>query len=230
MAAVLPALAQTPTLRIARIENIPDQAVGAELLRTVYRRAGIGIEFVDMPAKRALAESSEGRVDGEVQRIRAVGEQYPTLLAVPVPINFIEPAAFTTRLEFAVAGWQSLRPYSLAIVRGVGSSERGTQGMPRVEAVASMDQLMQMVASGRVEVGVNDRFSGLLVLRRLGLDKLVHPLAPPLERIELFHFVHTRHRELIPRLEEQLRTMQASGELERLRAAISARLLGEAAR
>lgn len=216
------------TLHLARLENIPDQAVGAEILKAVYLRLGIPVDFVDMPAKRALIESSQGRVDGEVQRILAVEQEYPTLIPVRVSINYIEPAVFSKRLDFQVDGWESIRPYQIGIVRGVGSSERGTKGMPRVEAVSTMDQLMLMLASDRLDVAVNDRFSGLLVCARLHLEKSVRPLSPPLEHIPLYHFLHRRHAELVPRVEEALRQMQASGELEQLRREITERLLGQA--
>src|SRR5260221_10326738 len=65
-------------LRLARIENIPDQFVGGEILKAVYQRLGIAVEFIDLPAKRALVESSQGRVDGEVHRILAVQSEFPS--------------------------------------------------------------------------------------------------------------------------------------------------------
>jgi len=229
LAALQPAVAQT-VLRLARIENIPDQAVGAELLREVYRRAGVAVEFVDLPAKRALVESSSGRLDGEVHRIFDVQREFPTLIALQPPINQIEPTVFSRGLRFPVAGWDSIRPYSIGIVRGVGSSERGTQGMARVEPVASMEQLMTMLDGGRFEVAVNDRFSGLLVNRRLRLETRVLPLAPPLETLQLHHFLHERHRALLPRIEAELRAMQASGELARLRQGIMDKMLDDAQR
>jgi uncharacterized membrane protein len=70
------------SLRFARVEDIPDQLVGSLILEVVYRRLDIAVEFVDMPAKRALVESSEGRVDREVQRLLDVGREYPSLIAV----------------------------------------------------------------------------------------------------------------------------------------------------
>jgi len=216
------------SLRFARIENIPDQVVGAEILVAVYRHLNISIEFIDMPAKRSLIESSQGHLDGEVQRVLAVGSEYPSLLPVQPSINYIEPAAFVKKLDFRVAGWNSVAPYSIGIVRGVGSSERGTQGMSRVEAVPSMDQLMGMLANDRLDVAVNDLFSGLLVNRRLHLDATIRPLSPVLEHIPLYHFLHERHRDLIPRVEQVLREMTASGELERLRQEITARMIKEA--
>lgn len=222
-----PATAET-VLRIARLENIPDQLVGGEILKAVYQRLNIVIEFVDLPAKRSLVESSQGRVDGEVHRILAVQNEFPSLIPVRPSINYIEPSAFVKQRDFRIDGWSSIAPYSIGIVRGVGSSERGTNGMGRVEAVATMDQLMQMLDSGRIEVAVNDRFSGVLVNKRLRLDTALRPLSPALERIPLYHFLHERHRDLVPRLEAVVRAMEASGELERLRLEITTRMLRDA--
>ena len=216
------------SLRLARIENIPDQLVGSEILVAVYRRLNISIEFVDVPAKRSLVESSQGHLDGEVQRVLAVGSEYPSLLPVRPSINYIEPAVFVKKLDFRVEGWNSIAPYSIGIVRGVGSSERGTQGMSRVEAVPTMDQLMGMLASDRLDVAVNDLFSGLLVNKRLHLDATIRPLSPVLEHIPLYHFLYEGHRDLIPRVEQVLREMAASGELERLRQEFTARMIKEA--
>ncbi|WP_200956031.1 ABC transporter substrate-binding protein [Pelomonas sp. Root1444] len=206
------------TLRLARLEGVPDQRIGGEILKVAYARLGIQVQFVPVPALRSLLESSEGRVDGEVQRILLVETQYPTLIALRPSINFIEPSAFVKRLDFKVQGWPSVAPYRVGIVRGVGSSEAGTRGMRRVTAVASMEALMRMVAAERVDVAVNDRLSGALVLQQLGLESEVRPLDPPLQRVALYHFLHVKHQDLVPRVEEVLRGMAASGELEQLRA------------
>jgi ABC-type amino acid transport substrate-binding protein len=219
---------QRPTLRFSRVENIADQLVGSAILEIVYRRLDIDVEFVDMPAKRALAESSQGHVDGEVQRVLDVGREYPSLLAVQPSINYIEPAAFSKRLDFRVAGWISIAPYSIGIVRGVGSSERGTQGMARVAAVNSMDQLMEMLANDRIEIAVCDLFSGLLVVRRHHLETVVRPLLPVLQHIPLYHFLNERHRDLVGRVGKVIDEMVANGELDRLRETLTARVLGAA--
>lgn len=218
-------------LRLGRLQNVPDQFLGGEILLAVYKRLGITVEFMDLPAKRSLLESSEGRVDGEIQRILAVQDQYPTLVAVQPSFNFIEPAAFVrTGASVRVNGWNSLAPYSIGIVRGVGSSERGTQGMRAVQAVTTMENLMQSLEAGRFEVAVNDRFSGLLVIRRLGLDGKVQPLDPPLEHIPLYHFLHERHRDLVGRVGQVIRSMQASGELDRVRQQVMEGMLAGAQR
>jgi polar amino acid transport system substrate-binding protein len=42
-----------------------------------------------MPAERAPLESSEGRVDGEIQRVLDVGREYPTLPVLRPSFNYI---------------------------------------------------------------------------------------------------------------------------------------------
>ena len=220
------AFAQSP-LRIARIENIPDQFVGGEILKVVYTRLNIPVELVDLPAKRALLESSTGRLDGEVQRNIMVQTQYPTLVMVRPALNYIEPSVFSKKERFEVKGWDSIKAFDIGIVRGVGTSENGTQGMKSVQAVNTLDQLMLMLAEDRVDVAVSDSFSGLAVLKRLGLKDRVRLLTPPLQKNEIYHFLHEKHRGLVPKVEQVLSEMQSSGELERLRKQIIEKYLAQ---
>lgn len=214
-------------LRFAKIV-IPDQVVGGKILQVVYRRLNIPIELVDVPANRALIESSEGRLDGEVQRNIHIQEQYPTLIRLEPAINYIEPGVFTRNLKFTVNGWDSIRDYKICIVRGVGTSEQGTKGMNDVIAVETLDQCLQMLAIDRVEVVVTDLFSGNVAVKKLKLDSAVHPLSPPLQKIETYHYLHEKHRDLIPRVEKVLQEMQASGELEQLRKQFVEEILAQA--
>lgn len=210
------AWAQAP-LRFSRIENMPDQFVGGEILRVVYSRLQLPMELVDMPAKRALIESSTGNLDGEVQRNIRVQEQYPTLLPLRPAINFIEPSVFSRNHRSDIKGWESIKDDHVGIVRGVGTSEDGTRGMRHVDAVTNLDQLMWVLAADRIDVSVCDAFSGLAALKRLGLQDSIKLQTPALQRIEIYHFLHEKHRGLIPRVERVLKEMHASGDLERLR-------------
>jgi polar amino acid transport system substrate-binding protein len=68
------------------------------------------------------------------------------------------------------------------------------------------------------------------VIRRLGLENKLQPVEPPLEHIPLYHFLHERHRELVPRVGQVIRDMQSRGELERLRHQLMEKMLAEAGR
>lgn len=219
-----PTLAQD-TIRLARIAGIPDQYVGGEMLRAVYAKLNIRLEFEDVPGKRALALSSAGEVDGEIQRIGTLSRDYPTLVQVTPAINYIEPAVFTTKLRFAVAGWDSIKDYNIGIVRGVGSSEAGTRGMAHVTATTSLENMVRMLDADRFDVMVTDLFSGLAAVRKLNLQARIYPLLPPLERIHIYHYLHERHRALVPEVGKIIAQMQASGELAALREALVKQVL-----
>jgi len=208
--AVAPSQAQD-LIRLARIADIPDQYVGGEMLRAVYAKLNIKLEFEDVPGKRALALSSAGEVDGEIQRIGTLSRDYPTLVQVTPAINYIEPAVFTTRLHFDVAGWDSIRDYSIGIVRGVGSSEAGTRGMARVTATTSLESMIKMLDADRFDVMITDLFSGLVAVRKLNLQARIYPLSPPLDRIHIYHYLHERHRALVPEVGKRIAQMEATG-------------------
>jgi ABC-type amino acid transport substrate-binding protein len=212
-------------IRLARIADIPDQYVGGEMLRAVYAKLDIKLEFEDVPGKRALALSSAGEVDGEIQRIGTLSRDYPTLVQVTPAINYIEPTVFTTKLHFDVAGWNSISDYSIGIVRGVGSSEAGTRGMTEVTATTNLESMVKMLDADRFDLMVTDLFSGLVAVRKLNLQARIHPLSPPLERINIYHYLHERHRDLVPKVGKVIAQMEASGELAALRETLVKRVL-----
>jgi ABC-type amino acid transport substrate-binding protein len=218
------ALAIEP-LHIARIPGFPDQTVSSEILKEAYRRLQIPVEFVDVPAKRALLLSSSGLLDGEVARIADVETQYPSLVRISPPINFIEPSAFSKNAKLPIHGWETLGGHTIGIVQGVGSSERGVKGLPGVQAVANQATLLKMLYAERLEVAVTDLFSGMIVLKELGLSTAIHPISPPLQKIHIYHYLHENHRGLVPKVEAVLREMERSGDLVRLREALKKQII-----
>lgn len=214
-------------LTFARIENIPDQQIGGDILVAAYKRLDIEVELHDVPAKRALALSSAGDLDGEVHRIGHLSDAYPTLLRVTPAINYIEPSAFTLGRQIDLQGWPSLRDYSIGIVRGVGSSEDGTRGIADVQAVTDLRQLFEMLNAGRFEVAICDLFSGLLAVKQLRLQRRIQALSPPLQRIDIYHHLHEKHRALVPRIAAVLQDMADSGELATLRTQLIQQYLAE---
>lgn len=160
-----------------------------------------------------------------MHRIANLARDYPTLVQISPAINYIEPSVFTTTLVFDVRGWDSIRDYSIGIVRGVGSSEAGTRGMSRVTAAASLENMIQMLDAERFDLMVTDLFSGRVAVRKLNLQARIHPLMPPLQRIDIYHYLHERHRPLVPKVEKVIQEMSASGELARLRETLVRQIL-----
>jgi ABC-type amino acid transport substrate-binding protein len=218
--------AQQP-LRFTQIVDTPDQAIGAVIVKAAYEKLDIPVEFVILPGKRALAESSEGRADGEVHRVVEIGEEYPTLLRVPTPINYIESSVFSKEHEFEVTKCAALQGYPIGIVRGVKHSQLCTQGMENVFAGDDLTGVMRMLNAGRIELLITARINGLLMIKKLGLDA-IQALSPPLSRFWVYHYLHERHRKLVPTIDAIFKTMQENGELEALREQAVQQLLQKA--
>jgi ABC-type amino acid transport substrate-binding protein len=222
------ASAQQP-LKFTQIVDTPDQAIGAAIVKAAYEKLGIPVEFEILPGKRALTESSEGRADGEVHRIFEIGNAYPTLLRVPTPINYIEPSAFSKKHNFEVTDCAALQGYQIGVVQGVKHSQLCTQGMENVFVGDDLTGVMRMLDAGRIDLLITARINGLLLAKELGLGA-IKPLSPPLSRLWVYHYLHERHKDLVPTIDAVFKAMQESGELETLREQAVQQLLQKAAK
>jgi len=202
--------------KIAKIESAPGLAFNGKLLEEIYKRADLKLEFVTLPGKRALIESSTGRIDGELSRIYEIGQEYPTLKRVPTPYGYVEPTAFTKKLNFTVSGWDSLKGYKIGVVIGIKFAELGTANQQNVSRVPRNELLFRMLERDRLDLIVMSKFNGLFYAKKFGLDS-VYPLKPALERIHVFHYLHEKHKDIVPKLDMVIKAMKKSGELEKLR-------------
>lgn len=199
------------------ISFVRDSATLADtgVVREAYARIGIEVQFEGFLAAEALEAASAGQVDAELQRIGGAQRRFPSLIPVPIPINDLQAAVFSSSYQFPIRGWHSLRPYRVGIVKGILFSERGTAGMD-VRVAADYPQVLRWLARGTVDVAVVPRIDGLEALRLSGLTG-IHELDGVLETMFLYHYVHERHRELVPRLQAVLKQMLLDGTTRRLR-------------
>lgn len=213
-------------LQFALIHDTPDQMIGAEVLKVAYKRLGIPIKIISMPGKRALIQSSNGRLDGEVHRIFEIGFSYPNLIRVPTPINFIEPTVFSIK-KFTVTDCAGLKDYHIGRVRGIRHVELCTRDMKKIKVVNHSYELMQVLNDREVDIAITARLNGVLQIKKLGFTK-VHALTPALGREPLYHYVHKKNRALVPIVNKVLIEMKESGELEQIREIVVKRMEKEA--
>jgi len=209
------AYSQQPLI-FAQINDTPDQVIGAEILKVAYQRLGIPIDILSVPGKRALIESSNGRLAGEVHRIYRVGEDYPTLVRVPTSINYIEPSVFSNNKVFSVTGCKALKDYIIGRTRGVRHAEVCTQGMAHIKVYNDSRVLMENLKLNRVELAITAKINGIIQLTKLGQHS-ISVLTPPLKKMPVYHYLHDQHKDLIPKIDKIFRSMLEAGELESIR-------------
>ena len=214
--------AQEPLI-VAYIPDSVDHHAGRAVMEEAYRRLEIPVELRGFPADEALEASNGGKVDAELMRIDGVHLRFTNLVQVPIPINFIQAAAFSKEYHFPILGWHSLRPYKIGIVKGIRFAERGTEGM-EVRAAESYVELIEWIHDGKVDVGVMPRISGLVALRRSDHAD-VKEMKGVLETMLAYHYLHRTRSDLRPRLSKVLKQMLLEGTTKRLRNEAYTRLL-----
>jgi polar amino acid transport system substrate-binding protein len=220
----LPAAATEMT--IAGVKGFSENEAGTVILTEAYRRIGITLKVKRFVGKHALEKANKGRFAGDLQRIDAIKTKYKNLIQVRPAINYLEASVFTDGLEFEVNGWESLRPYKIGIFRGMKFAEINTEGMNRTRA-PNYQTLFKLLDKGAVDLVVLPRVNGLYQRTKFGFDT-IKDLKPALLRIDLYHYVHTKNRQIIPRLSAAIDDMRDKGELQAMRDAATETLIAEA--
>lgn len=201
--------ALSQTMIFTTLESSSNSKIAESVLREAYGRLNITMRTHHVPAKRALYISNSGKVDGELHRVDGISAIWQDLIQVPVAINCIKATAYSINHHFDVKGWDSLKSYKVGIRRGVIFSWVGARELD-VTMVNKNQQLFSMLAAGRTDVIVVSLLNGLKVLES-GTYKDVIVLTPFIELYPLYHYLHVRHKGLVPKLTQVLQDMQAEG-------------------
>lgn len=207
-----------PELTLNDVNDAPfTRADGSGFLDVVageaFRRAGVTLRLVKLPAERALLNANAGIEDGDLSRIAGLEAQYLNLIKVPEKLIDWEFSAFSmdrtirTRLD-------AIRTHSIAHIKGWKIYEQMMAGAPAVTTAEDSAQLFRLLALKRVEVVLYTRWMGLAKIREQGLSGVV-ALEPPLATREMFIYLHKRHADLVPKIAAALRDLKKEGFYER---------------
>lgn len=209
--------AQAAEYEFASIQQLSEQEVGRLVLPKIYDKLDIPINITPLPGKRAEQDVKSGLKDGEIMRIWSYGEGNDSVIRVPTSYYYLLTTAFVRKGSIIdIKQHSDLAKHRLAKVRGVKHTNDITRGMPTVMDFNSSLQMLSFVSAKRADIALTNYLDGMLTIYKHKLsDKLV-PLEGNLARLELYHYVHVKHAELVPRIDNVIRTMKASGELENL--------------
>ena len=174
-----------------------------------FRRAGVRLRLVRLPAERGLINANAGVEDGDLTRIAGLEAHYPNLVRVPEKLVDWEFAAFAKDAALP-ARWETVRARPVGHIRGWKIYEKHLAGAPHVVTAEDSAQLFRQLQHDRIEVALFERWQGLSRIRRQGLAD-VHALEPPLATREMFIYLHRRHAALAPKLAAALRAIKAEG-------------------
>jgi len=185
------AMADTAALRLATTPDEPTHVLAQQILELAYARAGIQVEFVEMPFLRSLARSNGGYLDGEVARLTVIEKDYPNLVRIPVKLFDISTFAYATSPVPEVRTWLDLKDKRLGLELGVVLTDRATEGLSRTFS-SSQRQLAMMLRRGGVDLVV---YSGMKIF---GEPEFKFYRSAPLQTESMYHYLHQRKARFIP--------------------------------
>ena len=209
-----PVVAGEPTLALNDANEPPFTTAAGDgyldiIAREAFRRAGVELKLVKLPAERALLDANAGIGDGDLTRIAGLEKQYPNLVRVPEKLVDWDFAAFSKNRTIR-SNWEGVRQRAVGHIKGWKIYEQKMAGAEDIIAVDDSEQLFRLLALDRIEVALYSRWMGLALIQRQGM-KDVHILKPPLATHEMFIYLHKKHAALAPKIASALRALKAEG-------------------
>ncbi len=194
------------TLRFSAMEGSSAGDPCSVLLKQAYQNLGIDFKLLLYPGLRALEMANLGKVDGELARIEAIGDQYPNLVRVDVPLCAIEAVFVVTNTDIQINSPNELTPFALGIRRGIAFIDKELEGLDllRKVTVNNDEQLMRLLQAGAVDVVIM-MLSDALEAKRSDSTGKVRIIEPPFASYPLYHYLHKSHAALARQLKAELR-------------------------
>lgn len=214
------ALAARPRLTLANgsappLTSAPGRPGFLDLLiPEVFGRVGLDVTLIRLPFERSLLNVNAGIDDGDTFRASGFEQNYPNLVPVPEKVLDFDFVAYATRPEVQVRQWSDLARYSVGYVGGWKIYERNAAVARDVTTVRGIELLFPLLASGRIDVALLDKWQALWLARETGFA--VRPLEPSLARVPMFTYVHRRHEALVQPLAAALAQAKRDGTWQRL--------------
>lgn len=201
------------TMEFGSINFLMEQEVGRIVLPKIYQKLGLTINITPLPAKRAQRDANSGIRDGEIMRIYTYGLENKNVIRVPTPYYFLHTCAFTLATsDIQLNALSDLSSHQLAKVRGVKHTNNATRGMKNVSDSDNTREIMNLVSSGLADVALTNKMDGLNTLKKFQTKRELK-LNKCFTKWDLFHYLHKKHKALVPLLNQEIKQMESSGEL-----------------
>ena len=180
-----------------------------------FRRVGVELKIVKLPAERALLNANKHSIDGEICRIAGLQNVYPNLVAVPEEIMVWEFVAIGKPGLKTQSGWGSLHGYNVAIINGWKILEKNISPIASVTKVKDAPDLFRLLNHHRADYIVYERWAGAKHLQDMR-SKENRIIMPALARRSMYIYLARQHADLVHKLAKALRSMKKDGSYKKI--------------
>ena len=204
-------------MHIGTLMQISPQHPLVVKLQQAYQQLGLRMQLETMPLERLRLEAARGvLVDGNLAAAASLQQVIPQLIRIPVQVYQLELTAFVRDPQLKPAQWTDLQQLRVTYLAGMLSVEARLKQhqVKALTAALTLEQALQYVAKGRVDVAVLPKAEAEYVLRQLP-GQQVHAVLPALELLPMYHYIHQKHQALVgpltAQLEKLIAPVQATG-------------------
>lgn len=181
----------------------------------LFRRVGIELEVIVVPAKRALVNANRGIDDGNLLRIKGLEKSYPNLVRVPETIFSSEFIGYSLQPKQLDGEWQKLSKQNVSYVRGWKIFENNIPDDSNTVVVGDAVQMFNMLSEERVDIALYEKWQGLMLARQTGLTD-VQMLEPPFVRMNMYMYLNKKHQAIVPKVAMELKKMKQDGSYQQI--------------
>ena len=175
-----------------------------------FRRAGLQLKLIKLPAERGLVNANEGVEDGDLSRIAGLESSYPNLVRIPEKLIDMDFVAFSRKATPAKATWAELEHMPVGYIKGWKIFEKNLPPATQTTTADSPEQLLTLLDKNRIDAALYDRWMGIALTKKLHIND-VHVVEPALTVREMFIYLHKRHADKVPAITAALRAIKAEG-------------------
>ena len=175
-----------------------------------FRRSGLELKLIKLPAERGLKNADEGIDDGDLSRIAGLEKIYTNLIRVPEKVFDMNFVAFASNPDIEITGWQSLKTHIVGFIKGWKIFENNVPAGTSIVYTTDSSQLFTLLEKGRIDIALYSRLMGLDIIRRRRMTG-VTDLSPPLATKEMFIYLHKSRKSLSPRIARALAELKSEG-------------------
>ncbi len=207
--------ANEPTLVLNNTTEAPYTTKGGDgffdvIVGEAFRRAGLRLKLVKLPAERGLINANAGIEDGDLSRIAGLELTYPNLVRVPEKLTDVDFVAFARKATPSVASWATLEPFPVGHIKGWKIFENNLRPATPITTVDDAEQLLTLLDKNRIDVALYDRWMGIALAKQMRIQN-IHVVEPSLATREVFIYLHKRHADKVPAIAAALRAIKAEG-------------------
>ncbi|MFV1982612.1 MAG: substrate-binding periplasmic protein, partial [Thiohalomonadales bacterium] len=180
------------------------------IAQEAFSRLNVKLEIVQLPAERSLINSNKGIIDGEMGRIAGLNSKYKNLVQVNEKIMDWEFVVYSNKKINLNNGWNSLIPYTVAIINGWKILEKNVPSEVELTKVKYQAQLFGMLKLHRSDLIIYEKWSGKYYLKKNNITD-VKLIPRPLITKELFIYLNKKHSKLAVKLASSLKSMKDDG-------------------